>query len=100
MAQSIGTVEERLDYLELQIKRMVAKYEELNLRYQGALADVKEQKEIIDKQKVKIVDFQSKVKFNNIVTARAGEAVDFEALKQKIDAYIGEIDKTIQYLNE
>jgi hypothetical protein len=100
MSTNNSNLQEQLTYLEHQIKRMVARYEDLKVRYEASLEDKKQQKQIIDKQKDTLKNFQNKLNFNNIVSAKAGETVDFEALKQKIDAYIGEIDKTIQYLNE
>ncbi|MGD1842965.1 MAG: hypothetical protein ACFB0B_19040 [Thermonemataceae bacterium] len=91
---------EKLERLENKVQFLVEKYVHLKKELAIAIGENSQLKELVKKQNAQINNFQNQYKISKIVASIAPDAENAEELKEKIDEYIVEIQKCIDYLSK
>jgi|JI81BgreenRNA_FD_contig_91_346511_length_2368_multi_3_in_0_out_0_3 chromosome segregation ATPase len=90
----------RLEHLENKMQQLVEKYQALKKELDITTEENYSLKELVKKQTVQINNFENQYKISKIVASIAPDAEDAAELREKIDAYITDIDKCITFLSK
>jgi predicted nucleic acid-binding Zn-ribbon protein len=96
----INKLHENFDAVELKMAELLDKYTTLKYDLDTLKQERKDLKATIEKQKETIKNFHNKPKLGSIVIPIATDAQDAEALRQRIDEFVKEIENCIAYLSE
>jgi len=87
--------------LERKVRILLTKHQQLLQENEQLKAENKDLKSHLSSKDNQLSDFQNKLNINSIVrTIESGKTEVNEEVKNKIDHFIGEIDKCIQYLSK
>jgi chromosome segregation ATPase len=90
----------RLEHLEAKIQVLVEKYQALKKELEITTEENYALKELVKKQTVQLNNLENQYKISKIVASIAPDAEDAAELREKIDAYITDIDKCIAFLSK
>lgn len=96
-----GTVNllQQVQQLSQKVELLAEAYAHARTELARADADRLELQQQLQFQREKAKDFQKQFKFNTIATMLAANPTDTDALRQKLDEYIKEIDDCITFLS-
>ena len=89
-----------LQSLERKIRFLLGEYNSLKENQDALKNENLELRGIIDKKDKQLSDFQNKINISTIVDSISEEESGVSEVKEKLNEYIKEIDKCIQYLNK
>tara|TARA_B100002052_G_scaffold126803_1_gene116364 strand:+ start:116225 stop:116506 length:282 start_codon:yes stop_codon:yes gene_type:complete len=93
-------VKELVDSIEIKIKNLVDKYNQVKLENSNLLKKNNDLKLVLDEKNNKIVELQNKVKLMNITKNVDRSKDEVKSTRLKINEYVREIDKCIALLNK
>lgn len=91
---------QKLDALEKKINTLVVKCNSLQKQLDTAVEENLNLKKIIKKQNQELNNFQNKENFNKLVTSIVVGTESATEIKKKLNKYIEDIDKCINYLSK
>lgn len=89
-----------LQNLERKIRFLLNEYHELQKEHDSLKEENQGLKEIISSKDKQLLDFQNKLNITTIVDSIETGESEASEVKNKLNEYIKEIDKCIQYLNK
>ncbi len=93
-------MKELVDSIEIKIKNLVDKYNQVKLENSNLLKKNNDLKLVLDEKNNKIVELQNKVKLMNITKNVDRSKDEVKSTRLKINEYVREIDKCIALLNK
>tara|TARA_B100001113_G_C20787336_1_gene482260 strand:+ start:262 stop:543 length:282 start_codon:yes stop_codon:yes gene_type:complete len=93
-------VKELIYSIEIKIKNLVDRYNQLKLENSNLLKNNNDLKLVLDEKNNKIVELQNKVKLMNITKNVDRSKDEVKSTRLKINEYVREIDKCIALLNK
>ena len=93
-------MKELVDSIEIKIKNLIDKYNQVKLENSNLLKNNNDLKLVLDEKNNKIVDLQNKVKLMNITKNVDRSKDEVKSTRLKINEYVREIDKCIALLNK
>jgi|TARA_Y100001954_G_C15786117_1_gene592581 hypothetical protein len=93
-------VKELVDSIEIKIKNLIDKYNQVKLENSNLLKKNNDLKLVLDEKNNKIVELQNKVKLMNITKNVDRSKDEVKSTRLKINEYVREIDKCIALLNK
>ena len=88
------------DSIEIKIKNLIDKYNQVKLENSNLLKNNNDLKLVLDEKNNKIVELQNKVKLMNITKNVDRSKDEVKSTRLKINEYVREIDKCIALLNK
>ena len=93
-------IETQVLQLQQKIEKLIKVHQQAKNELQEANIERKQLRAINEKQKEELKNFQNKIKMSKIVASIATEARPAEAISQRIDELVEEIDKCIAQLSQ
>ena len=93
-------MKELVDSIEIKIKNLIDKYNQVKLENSNLLKNYNDLKLVLDEKNNKIVELQNKVKLMNITKNVDRSKDEVKSTRLKINEYVREIDKCIALLNK
>ncbi len=93
-------MKELVDSIEIKIKNLIDKYNQVKLENSNLLKKNNDLKLVLDEKNNKIVELQNKVKLMNITKNVDRSKDEVKSTRLKINEYVREIDKCIALLNK
>ncbi|MCS6795837.1 MAG: hypothetical protein RMJ97_09680 [Raineya sp.] len=90
----------RLNLLENKVRELVERYKLIRQECAYLAEENANLKEIIKKQTIQINNLENQYKISKIVASIAPDAESAAELREKIDAYITDIDRCIDFLSK